>query len=126
MSGRTRRRRSTRRCIFPICSASASIFPCVRPGNALLSVAPDLLVDQINEIGIDLTRELESGQEQISCFIPPYLGRLLCLLPEKELGESVESIGKLACGASIRPARVALFTLWRGAECAAGAGGADR
>ena len=80
-------------------------------GNALLSVAPDLLVDQINEIGIDLTRELESGQEQISRFIPPYLGRLLCLLPEKELGESVESIGKLACGASIRPARVALFTL---------------
>lgn len=47
-------------------------------GNALLSVAPDLLVDQINEIGIDLTRELESGQEQISRFIPPYLGRLLC------------------------------------------------
>lgn len=80
-------------------------------GNALLSVAPSLLVDQINEIGIDLTRELESGQEQISRFIPPYLGRLLCLLPEKELGESVESIGKLACGASIRPARVALFTL---------------
>ena len=40
-------------------------------GNALLSVAPDLLVDQINEIGIDLTRELESGQEQISRFIPP-------------------------------------------------------
>ena len=80
-------------------------------GNALLSVAPGLLVDQINEIVIDLTRELESGQEQISRFIPPYLGRLLCLLPEKELGESVESIGQLACGASIRPARVALFTL---------------
>ena len=80
-------------------------------GNALLAIAPGLLVDQINEIVIDLTRELESGQEQISRFIPPYLGRLLCLLPEKELGESVESIGQLACGASIRPARVALFTL---------------
>ena len=80
-------------------------------GNALLSIASGLLVDQINEIVIDLTRELESGQEQISRFIPPYLGRLLCLLPEKELGESVESIGQLACGASIRPARVALFTL---------------
>lgn len=80
-------------------------------GNALLSIAPGLLVDQINEIVIDLTRELESGQEQISRFIPPYLGRLLCLLPEKELGESVESIGQLSCGASIRPARVALFTL---------------
>ena len=80
-------------------------------GNALLSIAPGLLVDQINEIVIDLTRELESGQEQISRFIPPYLGRLLCQLPEKELHESVESIGALACGASIRPARVALFTL---------------
>lgn len=80
-------------------------------GNALLAIAPQLLVDQINEIVIDLTRELESGQEQISRFIPPYLGRLLCQLPEKELHESVESIGALACGASIRPARVALFTL---------------
>ena len=80
-------------------------------GNALLAVAPGLLVDQINEIVIDLTRELESGQEQISRFIPPYLGKLLCMLPEKELGESVDSIGQLACGASIRPARVALFTL---------------
>ena len=80
-------------------------------GNALLAIAPQLLVDQINEIVIDLTRELESGQEQISRFIPPYLGRLLCQLPEKELHESVESIGALASGASIRPARVALFTL---------------
>ena len=35
----------------------------------------------------------------------------MCQLPEKELHESVESIGALACGASIRPARVALFTL---------------
>ena len=80
-------------------------------GNALLRIAPCLLVDQINEITIDLTRELESGQEQISRFIPPYLGKLLCMLPEKELRESVDTIGQLSCGASIRPARVALFTL---------------
>ena len=80
-------------------------------GKALLAVAPQLLVDQINEIVIDLTRELESGQEQISRFIPPYLGRLLCMLPEKELCESLDSIDALACGASIRPARVALYAL---------------
>ena len=33
------------------------------------------------------------------------------MLPEKELRESVDTIGQLSCGASIRPARVALFTL---------------
>ena len=80
-------------------------------GKALLQIAPALLVDQINEIVIDLTRELESGQEQISRFIPPYLGRLLCMLPDKELRESLGSVEALACGASIRPARVALYTL---------------
>ena len=80
-------------------------------GNALLQIAPGLLVDQINEIVIDLTRELESGQEQISRFIPPYLGKLMCMLPEKELNESFAGIEALVYGDSIRPARVALFTL---------------
>lgn len=42
---------------------------------------------------------------------PAVSGKAFVPAAGKELGESVESIGKLACGASIRPARVALFTL---------------
>lgn len=80
-------------------------------GGHLLEIAPALSVDQINEITIDLTRELETGQEQISLFIAPYLGRLLCLLPEKELQEAVDQLEDLARGASVLPAQVAIRTL---------------
>ncbi len=80
-------------------------------GEHLLKLAPRLSVDQVNEISIDLMRELETGQEQISRFIPPYLGRLMCLLPDKELRETVDYLENLARGASVRPAQVALHTL---------------
>ena len=63
-------------------------------GKALLRIAPMLRVDQRNEIAVDLMRELESGQEQIARFIPVYLGKLLCTLPEKEIVEEFESVGK--------------------------------
>ncbi len=70
---------SIRLCIFSNLLCVSEHLPVREAaGNALLSIAPGLLVDQINEIVIDLTRELESGQEQISRFIPPYLGRLFC------------------------------------------------
>lgn len=80
-------------------------------GEHLLALAPELGVDQINEICIDLMRELETGQEQISRFIPPYLGRLMCLLPDKELRETTDYLEELSRGASMRPAQVALHTL---------------
>ncbi|MGM9563468.1 MAG: hypothetical protein ACI3VQ_05265 [Faecousia sp.] len=80
-------------------------------GRHLLEIAPELSVDQINEITIDLTRELETGQEQVSLFIAPYLGRLMCLLPEKELQETVGQLEELARGASALPAQVAMRTL---------------
>ena len=80
-------------------------------GEHLLALAPGLSVDQINEICIDLMRELETGQEQIARFIPPYLGRLMCLLPDKELRETVDYLENLARGASVGAAQVALCTL---------------
>ena len=86
-------------------------------GEQLLEIAAYLSVDQINEISIDLTRELETGQEQISFFVAPYLGRLLCRLPEKELSESLSQLEELTRGASVLPAQAALRTLGR-ALCA--------
>ena len=80
-------------------------------GECLLKLCPTLTVTQINEIAIDLLRELESGQEQISRFIPPYIGRILCILPEKECSEAVLQLESLIQGTSARPARAALYTL---------------
>lgn len=80
-------------------------------GQRLIEVCRQLTVSQINEITIDLLRELESGQDQISRVIPPYLGQIICMLPEKELLEAVELLENLLQGDSVRPARTALFTL---------------
>ena len=77
-------------------------------GQHLLRIAPMLSADQANEIACDLLRELETGEEQITRFIPPYIGRFICLLPEKELLESVEYLEKMAHGAAPRTACVAL------------------
>ena len=80
-------------------------------GDGLLKLCPLLTVAQINEIAIDLLRELESGQEQISRFIPPYAGRILCMLPDKERAEAIHQLEALVQGTSARPARAALYTL---------------
>lgn len=80
-------------------------------GAALLSLTPYLTVDQRNEIVVDLTRELETGQEQISYYIPPFLGRLVCQMPDKELIEGVDYLDELIHGGSIRAASAALHTL---------------
>ncbi len=80
-------------------------------GQRLIDVCQQLTVSQINEITVDLLRELESGQDQISRFIPPYAGQIICMLPEKELLEAVKILESLLQGDSIRPARTALHTL---------------
>ena len=80
-------------------------------GQGLLRIAGHLTVDQRNEIAVDLLRELESGQDQVSRFIPPYLGALLCMLPEKELDEGVDFLEGLIQSGVERSARAALYTL---------------
>ena len=80
-------------------------------GEALLSIADNLTVDQRNEIAVDLLRELENGQEQIARFIPPYLGKLVCSLPEKEILEAVDFLEALLRSGTVRPAGPALAAL---------------
>lgn len=77
-------------------------------GEHLLRIAPLLTVDQANEIVCDLLRELETGREQITRFIPPYIGRFICLLPEKELTEAVDGLESMVRGLSQRTACVGL------------------
>lgn len=80
-------------------------------GEHLVAIAPYLSVDHINEITIDLLRELETGQDEISYVIPPYVGRLMCMLPEKEMWEAEDFLEGLIRGSAIRPARVALHAV---------------
>ena len=82
-----------------------------RAGEALLQIAPYLSVDQCNEIVVDLMRELESGQSEISSYIPPYLGRLVCRMPRKEFDEGVDFLEGLLRASNVRSARAALSTL---------------
>ena len=83
-------------------------------GNTLLQLSDFLTVDQKNEILVDLTRELETGQEQISYYIPPFVGRLICQMPDKELYEGVDYLADLiheGNTGSLRAANAALHTL---------------
>ena len=77
-------------------------------GEHLLEIAAYLTEHHINEIAVDLMRELESGQDQISYVITPYLGRLLCMLPEKELWEAEDFVESLVRSSAVRPARAGL------------------
>ena len=80
-------------------------------GGALLKISPLLTVDQRNEIAVDLLRELENGQDQVSRFIPPYLGQLLCTLPQKELEESISFLEDMLRSGVESSARAASYTL---------------
>ena len=82
-----------------------------RAGEALVEISSVLSVDQKNEIMVDLLRELETGQNEISGYIPPYLGRLVCTVPEKEMDEGIDYLEDLLRAANTRAARAALSTL---------------
>ncbi len=82
-----------------------------RAGEALVEISGVLSVDQRNEIMVDLLRELETGQNEISGYIPPYLGRLICSVPEKEMDEGIDYLEGLLRAANTRAARAALSTL---------------
>lgn len=80
-------------------------------GRGLLRIAGKLTVDQRNEIVVDLLRELENGRDQVSRFIPPFLGQLLCLLPQKEFDEGVDFLENMIHSGVERSARAASYTL---------------
>lgn len=82
-----------------------------RAGEALVEISACLTIDQRNEIMIDLLRELETGQNEISGYIPPYLGRLICGVPEKEMDEGIDYLEGLIRASNTRAARAALTTL---------------
>ena len=84
-----------------------------RAGASLLRLVDRLPLDQQNEIIVDLLRELETGQDEISAFIPDYVGVLIAKLPDKELSECLAYLRNLIRSSTIRTATASLLTLSR-------------
>lgn len=82
-----------------------------RAGHGLLMLVDRLSLDQQNEITVDLIRELETGQDDISSYIPKYLGSLMIRLPEKELEECLDYLRGLIRSSTVRTANASLNTL---------------
>ena len=80
-------------------------------GEHLVALAAILRVEQINELCVDLLRELENGQEQVTHFIAPYIGKLISMLPEKELCEAVDYLRDMVHEGAPRTAGMGLRAL---------------
>lgn len=82
-----------------------------KAGEALISIAPLLSLDQRNEIAIELARGLEIGEYEISKYIPEYLGQFALYLHPKELDELLGNLRRLLETSNERVASVVLNTL---------------
>lgn len=79
-------------------------------GEALLSIAPVLSPDRRNEIAVELSKALETGQSDISKYIPEYLGQFALWLTPRELDELVEQMETLLSSASANVVAASLST----------------
>lgn len=80
-------------------------------GTALLSVAPQLSPDRRNEIAVELCKALESGQSEISQYIPEYLGQFSLWLSPRELDEVLEQAFTLLSSTNTSVVAAALSTV---------------
>lgn len=80
-------------------------------GAALLSIAPVLTPDRRNEIAVELSKALETGQAEISQYIPAYLGQFALWLTPRELDEVLETMQQLLSSASSGVVAAALSTV---------------
>jgi len=80
-------------------------------GNALLSIAPLLNRDQRNEVAVELTRGLETGQQEFSKYIPDFLGRFYLFLPPSQLEERLIELNDTLCSANSAIVAAALATV---------------
>ena len=80
-------------------------------GERLVGLCQELPADQKNELIIDLIRELETGREEVSRYIPKFLGRMMCQLPTYEFEETMHSLSDLVHSENSLAAMSALTTL---------------
>ena len=91
-------------------------------GAALLAVAPLLFADRRNEIAVELSKSLESGQAEISQYIPTYLGQFVLWLSPRELDEVLDQMLSMLSSANAGVAAAALSTVGAMLEHYAGYG----
>ena len=80
-------------------------------GAALLTVAPKLTPARRNEIAVELSKALETGQAEIAQYIPAYLGQFSLWLSPRELDEMLEHMLTLLASPSTGVAAAALSTV---------------
>lgn len=80
-------------------------------GEALLAMAPKLTPDRRNEIAVELSKALETGQAEISQYIPEYLGRFALWLSPNELDETLDQMLTLLSSANAGVVAAALSTV---------------
>jgi len=79
-------------------------------GASLLTIAPRLTPDGRNEIAVELSKSLETGQSEISKYIPEYLGQFSLWLRPQELDEVVAQLRSLLSSANANVVAAALST----------------
>ena len=80
-------------------------------GAALLDIAPMLTPPRRNEVAVELCEALETGQSEISQYIPPYLGQFLLWLSPRELDEILDELLRFLSSSSASVAAGALSTV---------------
>ena len=80
-------------------------------GAALLSIAPVLTPDRRNEIAVEMSKALETGQAEISKYIPEYLGQFVLWLTPRELDEVVVQMAALLSSPNTDVVAAALATV---------------
>ncbi len=80
-------------------------------GGALLDIAPMLTPPRRNEVAVELCEALETGQSEISQYIPPYLGQFLLWLTPRELDEILDELLRFLSSSSASVAAGALSTV---------------
>ena len=80
-------------------------------GAALLAIAPALTLDRRNEIAVELSKALETGQAEISQYIPVYLGQFALWLTPRELDEVLDQMQHQLSSASSGVVAAALSTV---------------
>ncbi len=80
-------------------------------GAALLAIAPALTPDRRNEIAVEMAKALETGQAEISKYIPEYLGQFVLWLTPRELDEVVDQMAVLLSSPNTDVVAAALATL---------------
>lgn len=80
-------------------------------GDALLRLIRRMPADQRNEIMIELYNGLDIEDYQFARLIPEYLGRIILLMPDKEIDEVTGNLESHICSGNINTASASLMTV---------------